>query len=97
MYPLGRAPDRRRTRRCLEPSGEVPHVLHMGRKLLRRTLVHRYVVNRGRRAAVVLEQQVLGHHVLLWCGTRPVVAMFTAETEPRAGSRHCTATFPGGL
>jgi len=50
---------------ALEPSSEVLHVLQVGRKLLRRPLVHRHVVDRCRRAPVVLEQQVLGHHVLL--------------------------------
>ena len=48
--------------------GEVVHVLDVGRDLLRRPLVHRHVVDAGRGAPVVLEQQVLGHRVLLGAG-----------------------------
>ena len=75
----------------LEPRGEVAHVLDVGRHLVGRPLVHRHVVDRRRRAPVVLEQQVLGHHVLLRCGTARV-AVFTAGTEASAGSRHPRAT-----
>src|SRR4051812_44267764 len=52
------------------------HVLHVGRNLLRRPLVHRHVVERGWRATIMLEQQVFGHYVLpgmvrlRWQGSR---------------------------
>jgi hypothetical protein len=45
---------------------------------------------------VVLEQQVLGHRVLLGA-VRPILAVFTPGTKRRAGSRHPTATFPDHL
>src|SRR3712207_7186898 len=45
----------------LDPGREVVHVLHVGRDLLRGPPLHGHVVDRRRSAAVVLEQQVLGH------------------------------------
>src|SRR5690606_11246262 len=72
---------------ALQPVGEVLHVLQVGGQLLGRPLVHRHVVDRRGRASVVLEQQVLGHDVLL-VAARPIVAVFTAGTEPLAHSRH---------
>ena len=50
---------------ALEPGGEVVHELDVRLDLVGRPLVHRDVVHRRRRASVVLEQQVLGHGVLL--------------------------------
>ena len=47
----------------------------------------------GPATPVVLEQQVLGHHVSL--RVRHIVAVFTPGTEPRAGSRHPTGHFLG--
>ena len=47
----------------LEPGREVVHLLHVGRDLLRRSLVHGHVVDRSRGTAVVLEQQILGQRV----------------------------------
>ena len=66
--PPGRAPERRRTRRCPGAERRSHPCTACGRKLLRRPLLHRHVVDRCRRAQVVLEQQVLGHHVSPWCG-----------------------------
>src|SRR3954468_11917556 len=65
----------------LEPGREVVHVLHVRRDLLRRPLVHGHVVDRGRGAAVVLEQQVLGHRGSLLGAVRPIVVTFTSGTE----------------
>src|SRR5205823_2434066 len=64
--------------------GHVPHEGHVGRDLLRRPLVHRDYAARRRLvvATVVLEQQVLGHDVLLGSGAITVAALHNLGRNP---------------
>src|SRR5699024_10916118 len=75
----------------LQPSGEVVHVLHMSGNLLLAPLVHRRVIYRLGCSAIVLQEQVLSHLVLLRLSTS-TAAVLILETKPALVFRHLDQT-----